>query len=274
MPKQIVFIHGMFMTPRSWEKWIAYFTQAGYECIAPAWPLHEREPASLRANIPPGTGNLALEGIIQQMERVVARCGEPPILIGHSIGGLIVQVLVNRGLAAAGVAISPVAPNAMLSLDWHFLKSSMPILNPMKGNAPQEMSEERFHETFGNVLSEAQSRSEYEKYAVHESRNVLRTALGQAGRVDFHLDHAPLLLISGAKDHIIPHSLVHRNFLAYPAEAGEKALHIFPNHGHHICNEPGWRDVVSYVEGWLTWHDLGTDTMREVAESIFADATV
>ncbi len=274
MAKQIVFIHGMFMTPRCWERWVGFFEAAGYECLAPAWPLHEGEPSELRARVPAGLGDLTFAGVLGEMERVISKLEEPPILVGHSVGGLVVQVLVNRGLAAAGVCISPVAPNAMLSLDWNFLKSTVAILNPMMGDAPQEMTPELFHETFANCLTEEESRREWEWYAVHESRNVLRTALGKEGHVELTKFHVPLLFLSGREDHIVPEALVERNFDAYGMAVGTKSIRLFAGRDHHICNEPGWREVAGYVESWLSQHGAGSPTLLEVEEHIAEEAMI
>lgn len=249
------------MTPKSWARWTEYFGARGYRCLAPAWPLHDAEPAALRANVPEGTGDIVLSEVIDEMARVVASCEEPPILIGHSVGGLITQVLVNRGVAQAGVAISTVAPNAMLSLDWHFLKSTVPILNPIKGDSPFEMTPEGFHETFANTLPEEESRAAYEAYAVHESRNVLRTAMGSAGHVDLKKPHVPLLFLTGTDDHIVPLSLVEKNFEAYSEETGVKSIQIAQGRGHFICGEPGWEQVVAGIAGWLD------EVLPPVAES-------
>src|ERR1700709_649676 len=145
MKKTIVFIHGMFQNPKSWDKWIAYFNEKGYDCIAPAWPLHEGVPADLRNNPSAGLGDLHLQTIIDEMERVVSSLREKPILIGHSVGGLIVQLLVQKGLAEMGVPIDSVAPNAMLAFDWGFMKNSALITNPFKGNEPFMMDLESFH---------------------------------------------------------------------------------------------------------------------------------
>ena len=250
MTKDIVFIHGMFMTPKSWEKWVGYFTELGYNCVAVPWPLHNGEPAALRAHIPEGTGDIMLDDVLDATITAVGGY-DKPIVIGHSVGGLLTQLLVARGLATAGVTISSVAPNAMLSIDWHFLKSTVPILNPIKGDDPQIMTPELFHETFANTLTEEQSRAEWEKYAVHESRNVLRSALGPTGHIDLDVPHVPLLFVTGEKDHIIPASLVEKNCLAYKHGRGLRTLEVFPDRGHHICNEPGWEQVPLFVHEWL-----------------------
>ncbi len=247
----IVFIHGMFQNPKSWAKWVAYFEARGYRCHAPAWPLHEGEPGELRANVPAGTGDLVLKDLNGALAEFVATLPEPPILIGHSLGGLIAQVLANEGRAAAVVAICPVAPNGMLSFDWDFLKNSTTIMNPLKGDDPQEMTPEQFHEVFANVMGESESRAAWEETAVHESRNVLRTALGEAGHVDLKRTHEPLLFLAASEDRIIPPGLVVKNFESYGEGTGVAAMREFAGHGHFICGEPGWETVADYVAGWL-----------------------
>ncbi|HEY4198107.1 MAG TPA: alpha/beta fold hydrolase, partial [Mucilaginibacter sp.] len=109
--KNIIFIHGMFQNPRSWEKWITYFSKKGYNCISPAWPYHEGEPSALRANPDPKLGDLSLQEIVEEFTHIASGV-EDPVLIGHSVGGLVVQLLVNKSIGSAGVCIDSVAPNA------------------------------------------------------------------------------------------------------------------------------------------------------------------
>jgi pimeloyl-ACP methyl ester carboxylesterase len=148
--KTIVFIYGMFQNPKSWENWIANFNKKGYNCIAPVWPLHAGLPADLRENPPAGLGDLHLQTIVDKIESLVTSLPEKPILIGHSVGGLIVQLLVQKGRAEIGVPIDSVAPNAMLPFDWGFMKNSALIANPFKGNEPYFMDMESFHGSFCN----------------------------------------------------------------------------------------------------------------------------
>src|SRR5688500_3590131 len=103
--KTIVFVHGMFQNDKSWKNWVSYFEQLGYRCIAPAWPLHDGEPKALRENPPAGLGDLRLNQVTMKMEEVVTSLDEKPIMIGHSVGGLITQVLANQGLISLGVPI-------------------------------------------------------------------------------------------------------------------------------------------------------------------------
>ena len=204
--KNIIFIHGMFQNPKSWEKWIAYFTAKGYNCIAPAWPYHDGEPAELRANPAPELGDLGLQEIVDKFTAIASGI-ESPILIGHSVGGLVVQLLINNGIGSAGVSISSVAPNAMLAFDWGFMKNSALIANPFKGNEPFFTDVESFHGSFCNTMGMEETQVAFDAYATHDSRNVLRDCMGEAGHIDLDLPHAPLLFIGGEEDQIIPPEL-------------------------------------------------------------------
>src|SRR4051812_41078409 len=131
--KTIVFIHGMFMTPICWDAWVKYYKAQGYTCIAPAWQGREKSVKTLGNSHPDArVGQLTLANIVEYYAAVVKKLPEKPILIGHSMGGLIVQLLLQRDLAAAGIAISSAPPLGVLSLETSFLKSSWPILNPSK----------------------------------------------------------------------------------------------------------------------------------------------
>lgn len=246
----IIFVHGMFQNPKSWEKWLPRFTAGGDNVVAPAWPLHEGEPRDLRANPPEGLGDLSFADVIASIEAVV-RGYDRPIMIGHSVGGLLTQIMLDRGLLSAGVAISSVAPNRMIDLDWGFIKNSAIIANPLMGNAPIEMDAKTFHGAFANTLSEADAAREFEAMATHDSRNVLRGCLGPDGQVDVEKPHAPLLLIGGEEDQIIPAHLNEKNFKAYTDEASVTEFRAFPGRSHYICNEPGWEQVADLALGFV-----------------------
>jgi pimeloyl-ACP methyl ester carboxylesterase len=247
MKGTIIFIHGMFLNPRSWGEWVAYFGHRGFHCKTPHWPFHEGDPAELRRAPPPGLGELDLKTVVDEMRRV-AEEHENPILVGHSLGGLIVQRLINEGIGSMGIAICSVTPNRMLSFDWGFFRNSAAITNPLKGDEPFPMEEEGFHKNFANTMSRAHSDSEYAKYAMHESRNVLRDAMGGQGKVDLDKAHAPLLFIGAGKDEIIPSSLCEKNAKAYRDEAD---FIEFGGRGHFICREPAWELVADRVLAWI-----------------------
>lgn len=249
--KNIVFIHGMFQNPKSWSHWIEFFTERNYNCVAPAWPLHEGDPAALRENPPAGLGDLSLDTVVAAMEAVISVMPEKPIVIGHSVGGLIVQLLSEKNLISGGVCIDSVAPNAMLALDWGFFKNSTLITNPLKGDQPFEMDEQSFHDSFANTMSMEGSNAAFRTYATHDSRNVLRDCMGSGGQIDLDLPHFPLLFIGGEDDQIIPPALNEKNAKAYTDEKSITAFKEFKHRSHFICGEPGWEEVATYVYQWL-----------------------
>lgn len=254
MKPKIIFIHGMFLNPKSWEPWVAYFTDLGYSCEAPPWPLHEGEPADLRARVPEGLGKLSLAELHEHYADLVRAEPQPPVVIGHSLGGLLVQKLAADGLIAAGIGICPVAPNRMLALDWGFVRNSVSITNPFAGDEPFEMTPEGFHQNFANTLSEAESNAAYQSYATHESRQVLRDIMAEEGQIDLDLPHVPLLFIGAEKDEIIPTSLVRRNAHAYTDNRSHHEYTDFSSRGHLICNEPLWEEVAERIANWLEGH--------------------
>jgi pimeloyl-ACP methyl ester carboxylesterase len=253
MPKTIMFVHGMFLNPKSWYSWQEFFQRKGYATIAPPWPLHQGDPKVLRENVPPGLGELSLEAVISAMQTAAAPY-EDLILVGHSVGGLIVQKLISRGIGTLGVPICSVAPNRMLSLDWGFFRNSLSITNPLKGDAPYPMDADGFHANFGNTMNRADSDLAYAKFAMHESRNVLRDCMGDTGKIDLNRPHAPLLFVSAEDDEIIPPGLCEKNAKAYTDKRSSVDYVEFKDRGHFICGQSGWREVASYVEQWIARH--------------------
>jgi len=251
MKNTIILIHGMFQNPKSWHNWITYFESKGYDVLAPSWPLHDGEPAELRNNPPSELGNLRLETIISEFETIIQRLPEKPVVIGHSVGGLITQILVNRKLAKLGIAISSVAPNKMIDFDWSFIKNAATIANPLKGDDYIPMDVETFHAAFANTLSEADALLAFEKTATHDSRNVFRDCMSSVADIDVDEPHVPLLFVAGAEDKICPADLNEKNAKAYTDAGSVTEIVEFPNRSHFICNEPGWEEVVETVEKWL-----------------------
>jgi pimeloyl-ACP methyl ester carboxylesterase len=247
----LVFVHGMYMNGRSWAPWVERAEEAGFVCIAPSWPYHDGEPEALRRQIDPQLGTLTFGRVVEHFRTVIRGLDGPPLVVGHSIGGLVVQRLVNDGLVRAGVAISSAPARGIVSFSPHFVRANLPHVNPLAGSRPVEMTPARFHYTFCNTMSRAASDRVFDRYVVPESRNVPRSTLGRSGRIAFRRDHGPLLFIAGDTDHLCPLRLVARNAMAYRRSPSPARLRAFPGRSHLICNQEGWEEVADAAFAFL-----------------------
>jgi pimeloyl-ACP methyl ester carboxylesterase len=256
-PDTIALINGLWMTALSWEHWAKRYNDRGYRVIARSWPGMEGDIEELRHD-PSGIAGLGLSEIVDHYEGIIQDLEQPPIIIGHSFGGLITQILLDRGLGAAGVAIDPAPVKGIYVLPFSTLRVSFPTLrNPLNDHRAQALTAEQFHYAFGNNLSEEESRRVYERYAVPGPDHVLfQGALANfnphsATTVNFHNDErAPLLLIAGGKDHIVPAAVTEANFKLYRKSKAITDLKEFPERSHYTLGEPGWEEVADYA---LTW---------------------
>ena len=251
-PTSVVFIHGMFVTPSCWKNWESHFRARGYRTLAPAWPEHEPPAAAQRARHPnPKLAELTLERLVEHHRAVVRELPDKPILVGHSMGGLIVQLLLQEDLGAVGVAIDSAPPKGVVTLAWSFLKSNWPAINPFaSANEPIYLDEDAFHYAFTNTLSREQSRAAWDSEVVPESRRVGKGPTTGAAKIDFSRARAPLLMIAGEKDHIIPAGLVGKNFARY-GQAAPTELKTFGGRDHFLIGSEGWLEIADFVLDWL-----------------------
>jgi alpha-beta hydrolase superfamily lysophospholipase len=249
--KTVVFIHGMYMTPLCWEKWIEYYSAKGFKYIAPAWPGRDQPVDTLRKKHPdPQLGQLTLSSVLEQLSKIIQTLDEKPILIGHSMGGLAVQLLLQKDLAAAGIAIDSAPPMGVLTTRWSFLKSNWPHITPfVSPGIPIKMSFERFQYTFTNTMSLAEQQAAYERYVVPESRRVPRESL--TAKIDFKKPHPPLLLIAGSADNLIPASLNKSNHARYKQSPSTTDFKKFAGRTHFIVGQKNWEEIADHILAWL-----------------------
>jgi pimeloyl-ACP methyl ester carboxylesterase len=250
--RSIVFIHGLFNNSAVWEQWKSFFTQKGFTCYAPDYPYHEGDPGALRANPDARLAQLTLPEVVEHLRKFIVALPDPaPILVGHSMGGLIVQKLIAQGVGAAGVCITSAPPKGVVSFQWSFLRSNLPVVNPFKGNSIFYGSKDWFYTSIANSVSKSDSDRAFEAFFVPESRNIPRSSTGKAGHIDFKAPHAPLLFIGAEQDQITPMSLNQQNVRAYRDQNSITDFKAFPNRSHFICGQPGWQEVATYVAEWL-----------------------
>jgi len=250
--KTIILIHGMFMTPLCWEKWIPYYEAKGYRIFAPAWPGRDKSVEELNAAHPdPELAKLKLNHTVDHMAAFIKGLDEKPAVIGHSMGGLVVQLLLQRDVAlVAGIAIDPAPPAGVFTTKWSFVKSNFPAINPFLLNQPVQMTFEHFQYAFVNTLPVDEQRAAYDRYVVPESRGVPTSSLGAAGKVDFSRPRRPLLITAGEKDHIIPAPLNRSNYNKYkgPSVTDFKQ---FAGRDHFLIGSRGWQEIADYCLEWL-----------------------
>jgi len=260
-PDTIVLIHGLWMTPLSWEKWIARFESQGYTVIAPSWPQMEGEPAELREH-PDSLKDITVEKILDHYEHIIRELDKPPIIMGHSFGGAFVQLLLDRGLGAAGVAVSSATVRGIPDLPLSTLRSTFPVLsNPLNVRHPVPITPEQFHYAFTNTLSEEESQPFYDRYAVPAASKVLFAgALANVKpstpfKVDFsRADRTPLLFIGGTEDHVTPSKVVRKNAKKYGKSGIEADYREFAGRSHNIVGQDGWEEVADFALAWAEEH--------------------
>jgi pimeloyl-ACP methyl ester carboxylesterase len=262
-PDTIMLIHGLWMTPRSWEHWVERYKGHGFDVLAPAYPGLEVEVEALRED-PSPIEVLTIEGVVHHYETIIRGLKRPPILMGHSFGGALVQILLDRGLGAAGVAIDSAPIKGILKVPWTQVRSTWPVLkNPQNRHRAVPFTLEQFRYAFTNNLSEEESRAAYERYHIPAPGRIVFNGATQnfspqaATRVDFEKeDRAPLLFIAGGEDHIMPASLNQANYEHY--RSGIVAFREYPDRAHFTAGQQGWEAVADFALEWAFHPVAGT----------------
>ena len=260
-PKTIVLIHGLWMTALSWEYWVARYEDRGFEVIARSWPGMDGDIDELRHD-PSGIEHLGIEEIVDYYAAIIAELDRPPIIMGHSFGGAFTQILLDRGLGAAGVAIDSGPVKGLLALPASTLKTGFPVLkNPANDHRAVPLTPEEFHYAFTNTLSDEESLAVYERYAVPGTGRVLFQGAfanfnpHSPAAVDFkNSRRAPLLFIAGGDDHVAPASLNESNLEHYRKSDAITELKEFPGRSHYTLGQEGWEEVADYALNWALSH--------------------
>jgi pimeloyl-ACP methyl ester carboxylesterase len=262
-PDTVVLIHGLWMTALSWEHWVERYEQRGFNVVARGWPGMEGDIEALRADTSE-IDDLGIEEILEHYTGIIEGLDSPPIIMGHSFGGAFGQILLDRGLGAAGVAIDPAPVKGLLALPVSTLRSGFPVLkNPANRHRAVALTAQEFHYSFTNTLTEAESGPIYDRYAVPGPGRVLfQGGLANLNphaptAVDFDNENrAPLLLIAGGADHVSPASLTESNFRHYKSSAVTEFREV-PGRSHYTLGQEGWEEVADYALDWAvkaaTW---------------------
>jgi pimeloyl-ACP methyl ester carboxylesterase len=272
-PDTIVLIHGFWVTPRSWENWISHYETRGYRVLAPAYPGFEVEVEALNRD-PSPIEAVTVPQIIEHLEAVVGELDSPPILIGHSAGGVFTQILLDHGFGAAGVAINSAPTEGVKVVPLSQIKSTFPVLkNPANRHKAVGFTHEQWHYAFTNTFSEEKSRALYERYHIPASGQIFwGSALANIhpGRDDNYVnykndDRAPLLFISGSEDHLMPPKIQRSNAKHYTSNTVTEVKEF---EGPHLLPaQDGWEEIADYALTWAADHALSWASERGVPSS-------
>ena len=260
MDKQIVFLHGAWPTPLCGEHFIPYIEKRGYRTLAPPWPGKEAPIDQQRRAPSPMLRGLGIREIVEHYESVIRRLPESPVLVGHSFGGLFVQILPDRGLGSAGVAIDSAPPAGIFSFYPTALRSLGRCLTTWMGwKRFLRMPFSDFRYAFLNTVPSDRQQAVYDRYVVPEPGRVFfQAALSFASpnspaRVDFaNPARPPLLLIAGGSDHIVPPQINRANHGKYRSPSAKTDFKEFPGRCHWILAQDGWEQVAGHIADWLS----------------------
>jgi pimeloyl-ACP methyl ester carboxylesterase len=255
----LMFIHGAWLGSGSWETFSEYFAERGFAVSAPEWPRKQGDVEELREASEDIKG-LGLYEVVDHYEAQIKALDQPPVLIGHSFGGLIVELLLDRGLGRAGVAMSPAPPKGILVLPFSSLKAAAPALaHPSKWHGVVPLTLEEFTYGFVNTFTPEDAKAAYDKYAVPETGQIFY----EAGFANFHLhpptevhfkkeERAPLLIVGATKDRTVPASLSKKQYEKYQHSPAQTDYLEFEGRPHLMMAAGGWEEIAAAIEQWLT----------------------
>lgn len=248
MPSSVILIHGAWLTSPSWRPFVEYLGNKGYACSAPPWPFDDRPVHELQADPDPGLASLGVAEIVDHYDRLIRDHSDQPLLIGHSFGGLFVQMLLDRGLGAAGVAIHPAPAKGVLP-NLGIIRANLRPLTKWRGwRKTLSMPVSEFRTLFANGLAPEVVESEFEEQVVPTPGRVFF----QAALAPFHdltkirydnPNRAPLLLMAGSEDRIIPTSIVAATYERHAASPCRTEFDEVEGRSHYTIREPGWEEV-------------------------------
>jgi pimeloyl-ACP methyl ester carboxylesterase len=246
----VVFIHGLWVLPSSWDNWAGLFEEAGYAPLTPDWPGDPETVEEARAN-PDTFAKRTVGQVADHTAEVIGRLSKKPAVLGHSTGGLLAQIIAGRGLSAATVAIDPGPFRGVLPLPLAALKSAAPVLrNPANRGKAVTLTFDQFKYGWANALGEEEAKELYERYhvaasgiALNQMANANLNPFTEAKVDTKNPDRGPLLIIDGQKDHTVPLAIANASYKRQRHNPGVTEMATIPNRGHALTIDSGWREV-------------------------------
>jgi pimeloyl-ACP methyl ester carboxylesterase len=246
----VVFIHGLWVLPSSWDNWVGLFEENGYAGLTPDWPDDPETVAEARAN-PDVFAKKTLSQIADHTAEVIGHLQKQPAVLGHSTGGLLAYIIAGRGLSAATVPIDPGPFRGVLPLPLSALKSAAPVLlNPLNRGRAITLTQEQFNYGWANALSEDEAKRLYDTYhvaapgvALMQMANANLNPFTEARADTKNPDRGPMLIISGEKDHTVPWAIANAAYKRQKRNEAVTEIVEIPNRGHSLTIDSGWREV-------------------------------
>jgi pimeloyl-ACP methyl ester carboxylesterase len=246
----VIFIHGLWLLPSSWDNWAGFFADAGFAAFAPGWPDDPQTVDEANAH-PEVFANKSLDDVADHYTAVIEALDKKPVIIGHSFGGLLAQMLAGRGLSAATVAVDAAPFRGVLPLPISALRAAKPALaNPRNKHRAVPLTFDQFHYAFANAVSEGEAKKLFETYAVPAPGEPLFEAAfanlnpWTEAKVDHeNVERGPMLIISGEKDHTVPPAIAKAEFKKQKKNPGVTEFASIPGRGHALTIDSGWKEV-------------------------------
>jgi non-heme chloroperoxidase len=257
----VVFVHGLWLLPSSWDRWADLFEKNGYTALMPHWPDDPETVAEAKAH-PEVFANKSVGEVADHFEEVIRGLDEKPAVIGHSFGGLLTQILAGRGLAAVSVAIDPAPFRGVLPLPISSLRAASPVLrNPANVHRAVPLTYEQFRYAFANAVSEDEARDLYETFAVPTPGEPLFQAAAanlnpwtEAKVNSQNPERGPLLIMDGEKDHTVPWAIAKASYKRQARNDGVTEIVKVPDRGHSLTIDSGWREVADIALAFVQKH--------------------
>ena len=254
----VVFVHGLWLLPSSWDRWAEVFEKAGYTALTPGWPDDPETVAEAKAH-PEVFAHKTIGQVADHYADVIGHLKKKPAVIGHSFGGLLAQIVAGRGLAAVSVGIDPAPFRGVLPLPISALKSASPVLgNPANRNRAVPLTYEQFRYAFANAVSEDEAKQLYDTFSVPASGTPIFQAAAAnlnpwtEAKVDTkNPDRGPLLILSGEKDHTVPWAIANASYKQQKRNPGVTEIVEMKGRGHALVIDSGWREVADKALGFV-----------------------
>ncbi|MFF0818240.1 alpha/beta hydrolase [Rhodococcus sp. NPDC003318] len=261
-PIPVMFVHGLWMHASGWRPWTELFASRGYIPVTPGWPGDGETAESTREN-PDRLNGVGIGDLVRHHRTVAEALPSPPIVVGHSFGGLIAQRLLGDGLVRGAVALAPAQFKGVLRLPLTQVRTVLPILSrPGLRKRTWSHTADSYHDTFANAVTREESDRIFETHTIPGPARPLfeaalaNIAVGSPAKIDTRTARGPLLLVAAGRDRTVPEATVHSQYNIQRRNTGVTEYAVLPDRGHSLAADDGWREVAELALDFLDRHGL------------------